>query len=77
MRETGRSSRYSAARRLCRPLAARAKNSEKCLLFGVLMPFAAGDEEAERTAKTHSRKALRLTAGLNGQNIWIELCWVG
>jgi ABC-type uncharacterized transport system substrate-binding protein len=58
------------------PLAARAQQLGKVPLVGVLMPFAAGDEEAERRRNAF-QKGLEAYGWTNGQNIRIEFRWVG
>jgi putative ABC transport system substrate-binding protein len=58
------------------PLAARAQQLGKVPLVGVLMPFAAGDEEAERRRNVF-QKGLEAYGWTNGQNLRIEFRWVG
>src|SRR6266480_4919340 len=58
------------------PLAARAQQLGKVPLVGALMPFAEGDEEAERRRNAFER-GLRGLGWTNGQNIRIEYRWVG
>ena len=58
------------------PVAARAQQLGKVPLVGVLMPFAAGDEEAERR-RNALQKGLEAYGWTNGQNIRIEFSWVG
>ncbi len=57
------------------PLAARAQQLGKVPLVGALMPFAEGDEEAERRRNAFER-GLRGLGWTNGQNIRIEYRWV-
>ena len=58
------------------PLTARAQQLGKVPLVGVLMPFAAGDEEAEQR-RNALQKGLEAYGWTNGQNIRIEFRWVG
>jgi hypothetical protein len=58
------------------PLAARGQQLGKVLLVGALMPFAEGDEEAERRRNAFQR-GLEAFGWTNGQNIRIEYRWVG
>jgi putative ABC transport system substrate-binding protein len=58
------------------PLAVRAQQLGKVPLVGALMPFAEGDEEAERRRNAFQR-GLEAFGWTNGQNIRIEYRWVG
>jgi putative tryptophan/tyrosine transport system substrate-binding protein len=58
------------------PLAARAQQLGKVPLISALMPFAEGDEEAERRRNAFLR-GLEAFGWTNGQNIRIEYRWVG
>jgi ABC-type uncharacterized transport system substrate-binding protein len=58
------------------PLAARAQQGERVRRVGVLMPFAEGDEEADRRRDAFQR-GLEAFGWTNGQNIRIEFRWVG
>jgi putative tryptophan/tyrosine transport system substrate-binding protein len=58
------------------PLAARGQQLGKVPLVGALMPFAAGDEEAERRRNAFQR-GLEAFGWTNGQNVRIEYRWVG
>jgi putative ABC transport system substrate-binding protein len=58
------------------PLAARAQQLGKAPVVGVLMPFAQGDEEAERRRNAFER-GLEALGWTNQQNIRIEYRWVG
>jgi putative tryptophan/tyrosine transport system substrate-binding protein len=58
------------------PLAARAQQLGKVPLVGALIPFAEGDEEAERRRNAFQR-GLEAFGWTNGQNIRIEYRWVG
>jgi putative tryptophan/tyrosine transport system substrate-binding protein len=58
------------------PLAVRAQQLGKVPLVGALMPFAEGDEEAERR-RNACQRGLGAFGWTNGQNIRIEYRWVG
>jgi putative tryptophan/tyrosine transport system substrate-binding protein len=58
------------------PLAASAQHLGKVPLVGALIPFAEGDEEAERRRNAFQR-GLEAFSWTNGQNIRIEYRWVG
>jgi putative tryptophan/tyrosine transport system substrate-binding protein len=58
------------------PLAVRAQQLGKVPLVGALIPFAEGDEEAERRRNAFQR-GLEAFGWTNGQNIRIEYRWVG
>jgi ABC-type uncharacterized transport system substrate-binding protein len=58
------------------PLAASAQQLGKVPLVGALIPFAEGDEEAERRRNAFQR-GLEAFGWTNGQNIRIEYRWVG
>jgi ABC-type uncharacterized transport system substrate-binding protein len=58
------------------PFAARAQQLGKVPLVGALMPFAEGDEEAQRRRNAFQR-GLEAFGWTNGQNIRIEYRWVG
>jgi ABC-type uncharacterized transport system substrate-binding protein len=57
------------------PVAARAQQPGKVPLVGALMPFAEGDEEAERRRNAF-QGGLKELGWTNGQNIRIEYRWV-
>src|SRR5688572_20998309 len=58
------------------PLAARAQQTGKAPLVGVLIPLERGDKEGELRRNTF-QKGLEEFGWTNGQNIRIEYRWVG